>query len=443
MKYVIFLTIFLLSVNLSANVLLHKKTKHNCTFNTFKKFWKVLETEAIYKSTNSNRLLHATLGPEIYVGKGGYMQKYLRIFDENRMKQIKYHTPEEAWRIIQKYRKGLKISSKDACFFAIGGMELGANIKDPYTLIVLPNIKYETHTKLNDFGFDLLTYELFNRVFVDTVEPGSVAEVKGIKKFDEILSINGFKKIPFSNNIFNMLMSLESVINLVLKRKKKIFKVNLISKKSDFVYSFCRLHKKIPICIIKNFRSMKSYIQLLSSLKKLPKHKKRIIVDLRGNRGGAFAVYNEIASIWVGKKITGIIQFKTKNKLKFFKGTKKALLKGYKTVILTNHSTASVSETFIRTLRHYKLVKAVVGHQTFGKGVVQHQYYSNGISFFISAGYQLDLNMKKYLDEKIKPDFYTGRFLSDVSRGKDSAEEIAVDILNGKKPPKKVLYLLP
>ena len=104
----------------------------------------------------------------------------------------------------------------------------------------------------------------------------------------------------------------------------------------------------------------------------LNKNVKKVIIDLRGNGGGYVSAAQDVASLWVdaGKLV---VEQKSQNSIyneKVYAKSGNQLLKGVKTIVLTNGSTASASEIVAGALKDYGLAK-LIGEKTYGKGSVQ------------------------------------------------------------------------
>lgn len=427
MKCVIFLTIFLMSVNVLSSPIIYKKTNHKCDYVTLKTVWDNYKTKGIYTVSDEDLFLYGTVGPEAYSNKPGLLANVAT--DKDKIRAIYNHTPKEVWRITKKYHKKLGISLNDACFYAAGGMAAAMYTKDRFSSVYLPNIKKPKEVK-GDIGVTLVGYSTYKRVFINKVYKNSSAYKAGIRAFDEILFINGgdIKKIK-PKKVFELFSGEKGVVSVTIRRSNKTYTYIVIKTEKYTPLSNCYMRNKIPVCTINTFSSMEAYWSLLKSLKALPKHEKKIVVDLRTNGGGGIEVYKKIVSLWIGKREAGTLRYKTYDEV--LRGTNKALLWDYKTVILTDHDTASASEMFINALKYYNIA-VTVGEQTYGKGVMRKRFYTSGIYYYITSANILDLNKKKYHGKGIKPFKYSGMFLFTMILGMDTPVEDALKILNPK-----------
>lgn len=96
----------------------------------------------------------------------------------------------------------------------------------------------------------------------------------------------------------------------------------------------------------------------------------KVILDLRGNGGGYVQAAKTVASLWLEKKAL-IVSEKTGSKtVEEIRATGDNPLKGIKTVILLDGSSASASEIVAGALKEHKAAQ-IVGEKSYGKGSVQ------------------------------------------------------------------------
>ena len=96
----------------------------------------------------------------------------------------------------------------------------------------------------------------------------------------------------------------------------------------------------------------------------------KVILDLRGNGGGYVQTAKTVASLWLEKNAL-IVSEKTGSKtVEEIRATGDNPLKGIKTVILLDGSSASASEIVAGALKEHKAAQ-IVGEKSYGKGSVQ------------------------------------------------------------------------
>ena len=97
---------------------------------------------------------------------------------------------------------------------------------------------------------------------------------------------------------------------------------------------------------------------------------KGVIIDLRNNGGGYLTAAQEVASLWLDNGKTVVTEKSRGQVTETVKASGNPTLKGRKTIVLVNGSSASASEIVAGALKDYQAA-TLVGEKTFGKGTVQ------------------------------------------------------------------------
>lgn len=97
---------------------------------------------------------------------------------------------------------------------------------------------------------------------------------------------------------------------------------------------------------------------------------KGVIIDLRNNGGGYLTAAQEVASLWLDNGKTVVTEKSRGQVTETVKASGNPTLKGKKTIVLVNGSSASASEIVAGALKDYQAA-ILVGEKTFGKGTVQ------------------------------------------------------------------------
>lgn len=97
---------------------------------------------------------------------------------------------------------------------------------------------------------------------------------------------------------------------------------------------------------------------------------KGVIIDLRNNGGGYLTAAQEVASLWLDSGKTVVTEKSRGQVTETVKASGNPTLKGKKTIVLVNGSSASASEIVAGALKDYQAA-TLVGEKTFGKGTVQ------------------------------------------------------------------------
>jgi C-terminal peptidase prc len=418
MRYVIWLTIFLLSVNGWAN-----PSESKCSYKTIKYVWDELKNKALFKVDPKRKYLYGLGGIEVYLEKHG---SSLKTYAAKEYEPP--YNPERLWKTVKKYHKKFGISLQDACYYSVGGIVYSLMELDDYVAVKL--LKYKKKRVRSFVGLDFMTF--YNkRKFVSFTDPLSPAYKAGIRAFDEILFINGLnaKKIKY-RDVDKYLKGGKGHVEIVVKRKNKTKRI--IVKKNHYKpkAAICRYIKKIPYCFIRGFVPGRVYIELLSFMKKIPKKNKKFILDLRGNPGGVVVEAINTASLWTGKR--RLVRSISAKKSTYLRGNKKQLLKGYKTVVLVDNGTGSSAEIIVSALRYHKMA-TIIGTRTYGKAAILRPRKKDGVYFRYTISRLYSLNGISYEGTGIFTDVLSVPTTNGYEKGVDDVIEDAIYILNEKK----------
>ena len=310
------------------------------------------------------------------------------------------------------------------CYAAINGMVKGLN--DKYTAFYPPAKALEKMKRLlgsSDYvglGFTMMVDFPKKQIFVEDTQPDSPA--RGVfKRFDEIIAVNGvlLNKLPWKRGVSAFFQGKEGTkVVIIFKRGKRLLKKTFTRKKITYKNAQCNLIGEIAYCKIMQFRrdTVKDFIEAFEAL---PEHKKKIIVDFRGNGGGLiYSATNLMSRLWLKDKISVIIVKRKYGAVGHADGTsKEALLEGYKTIALQDKRSASATEMVLAALRDYSSA-TLMGEKSFGKGIAQSTKILYGAVltwtcwYFISPyGHwiheigvephvKMSVTMKDYIDKK-------------------------------------------
>ena len=96
----------------------------------------------------------------------------------------------------------------------------------------------------------------------------------------------------------------------------------------------------------------------------------KVILDLRGNGGGYVQAAKTVASLWLEKNALIVSEKAGSKTVEEIRATGDNPLKGAKTVILLDGSSASASEIVAGALKEHRAAQ-IVGEKSYGKGSVQ------------------------------------------------------------------------
>lgn len=303
-----------------------------------------------------------------------------------------------------------------------------------------------------------------DKAFVTAVKPGSDAEKKGLKVGDEVWSIDGFA--PLRDNVWKIKYFYYSLrpqpgMKLVVRhpggKEEELIvlaKVTTGKKVMDLTgndvwdlireeesENFLRRHRYVThgeellIWKMPQFDMSEAQVDdMMDKVKKYPS----LILDLRGNGGGAVRMLNRLVghffdrdvkiADWKGRKEFDAQIAKTRGE-KFYKG---------KVVVLIDSESGSASEIFARVMQLEKR-GTVIGDRSAG-AVMVSRYYPRQlgfdvVAFFGSSITEADLIMTdgKSLEKiGVAPDETILPSAEDIAAGRDPVLARAAALLDAK-----------
>jgi carboxyl-terminal processing protease len=316
-------------------------------------------------------------------------------------------------------------------------------LNDSHTKFIPPR-----YTVREDYGWQ---YQMIGeRCYVTRVRPGSDAEAQGLKPGDEVLQINGF--IPARESLNKMQYVLDVLypqmsLRLDLRDQSgKVRKVDVMAKqqvadvirgwtpldrqrsqmeRARVVHNMQPTYKEFgePLMVLKLPAFFQTSFKVDELIDKARQHS-TLIVDLRGDRGGAETTVKDLLGGMFQDNVKIADEVKrTKTTPVIVKGKHKKAFTG-KLVVLVDSRSASAAEIFARTIQIEKR-GTVLGDLTSGSVMAAqyhpHRYGVNPIlvygvmvseaDFIMADGKSLE-HVGVTPDEKILPsrhDLLTGR----------------------------------
>jgi carboxyl-terminal processing protease len=340
------------------------------------------------------------------------------------------------WLLMDKESQGSGKSLNDLCYAAIRGMVDGLN--NPYNEFVGAKESHDRLIRLigqvyAGLGFLFTADYHGKKIYIDDVFPGSPADKGGLKRFDEVLAVDGRRIVDMDMMKAPMMFrgrQGSTAVLLVARRgwdkPRQLKFVRGVLK--DYKDAYCKMESGIPYCRLYGFGS-KTVENLEESFAKLPKHGRQLILDLRNNPGGMiFTATKMLGRLWLKSRFSTVFIKRKYGAVPFNDSYPSALLDGYKTVVLVNGGTTSSSELVVGALKDYGKA-TLVGEKTFGKGVSQKTTVVYGSILSIVFAYFLT-PMGHVIDKNgIEPNVRVPFTLEDLKAGRDPQLETAKKIL--------------
>ena len=167
---------------------------------------------------------------------------------------------------------------------------------------------------------------------------------------------------------------------------------------------------KVGYIRIKEFNSLVK-TKLMDALDDLEKvqHVNALVLDLRGNPGGAFQSAVEISSLFFSDRVATYVVDNSQNELPFRTSTNKVLVDTDEPIaVWVDGFSASASEVFAGSL-HDNCRAVVMGDKSFGKGLIQAVYgLKNGAGLVLTVAKYVTPNGSEIQGVGITPDLKGG-----------------------------------
>lgn len=344
----------------------------------------------------------------------------------------------DAWDLMKKdYVKSDKLTDKEMMYGAIRGLVSSAG--DPYTVFMNPT---EAQSFDNDMAgtFEGIGAEIGiknDRLVVIAPLPETPAEKAGLRAGDKINTINGEITLGMSTDI---------AVRKIRGAKDTEVKLNVTHLGEDKGVDISIVRGLIVVKSVRTeFRKDGVYVMTVTNFNNdteelfnqavndvVAKNPKGIILDLRNNPGGYLDTAISMASNWIESGVIVSEKF-SDGKIKEYKTSGSAKLKGIKTAILINGGSASASEIVSGALQDYGKAM-LIGKQSFGKGSVQAlENLKDGSSIKVTIAQWLTPKGNNITEKGITPDKVVDLTPKDFNDNKDPQIDAAIKILLDEK----------
>ncbi len=223
---------------------------------------------------------------------------------------------------------------------------------------------------------------LYDTIIVIEPISSGPSEKIGLRAGDRIIAINGEK-------VTGIGISTTGVRSRLMGPKGSSVNLNIFRKGEREILDFTIIRDKIPInsldaaymldretgyVKLNKFAATteKEFEEALAGLKK--NNMKNIIIDLRNNGGGYMIAATELANNFFSNSNLLVYLIGRKTPRQDYKSTGTGTLSTSRVVVLVDEGSASSSEIFAGALQDWDR-GVILGRRTFGKGLVQNQYW--------------------------------------------------------------------
>lgn len=269
-----------------------------------------------------------------------------------------------------------KVDKKELLFGAVEGMTAGL---DPHSRFLDPltfrTLQEDQGGKFYGLGISITSIN--GKITVVQVLRGTPAEKAGLMVGDAIIKADGKSLIGYTpSEAVKVLRGPKgSTVRIVIEREGYEKPIELTIKRAEIPLNTVRasfIYKGDVGYITLTSFGLKSPEELRKAMEKLKeKGMKYLILDLRGNGGGALRSAVEISDLFL-RSPDVIVSIKGRGGAHFrtFRAEKDGQFEDLPVAILVNHYSASASEIVAGALQDHHRAP-IVGQKTFGKGLVQ------------------------------------------------------------------------
>ncbi len=269
-----------------------------------------------------------------------------------------------------------KVDKKELLFGAVEGMTKGL---DPHSRFLDPltfrTLREDQGGKFYGLGISITSIN--GKITVVQVLRGTPAERAGLMVGDAIIEADGKSLIGYTpSQAVKVLRGPKgSKVKIVIEREGYEKPIELTIKRAEIPLNTVRAtfiyRNDVGYITLTSF-GLKSPEELEKAIEKLKSRgMKYLVLDLRGNGGGALASAVEISDLFL-KKGQVIVSIKGRGGEHFrtFRAEKDGQFEDLPLAVLVNHYSASASEIVAGALQDHRRA-IIVGEKTFGKGLVQ------------------------------------------------------------------------
>jgi carboxyl-terminal processing protease len=336
-----------------------------------------------------------------------------------------------------------KLNDAQMIYGAIKGMV--ASVGDPYTVFLTPSVNKISEDDLSG-NFDGIGIQIGYRnqqLAVIAPLPETPAEKSGIKAGDYIVGIKDpARGVELSTNGISLPEAVKAIrgqagssvqLTLVRDGQDKPFEVSVVRANIDVpsvTLKFIGKNEKIAHLKVSKFgaETKQEWDQAVTKIL-ATKELKGIVLDLRNNPGGYLQSAIELASEFVPRGTTVVIQEMSGGQEEYGKTEVSGKLQDKHVVILINKGSASASEILSGALRDQKQIQ-LIGDTSFGKGTVQEpKQLDDGTGIHVTIARWLTPSKYWVHDKGLEPDV---KVSDDANTVEDEQLNKAIEVLENQ-----------
>jgi len=352
-------------------------------------------------------------------------------------KEIDFDIFWDVWKLLEEKYTLKPLDYQKMVYGAISGMV--NSLEDPYTVFLDPETSRQFNED-NKGSFEGIGAEIGVRdSFLTIIAPlkGSPAEKAGLLTGDKIVKIDDKEVVPGRFGVIDI----DEAVRMIRGEKGTSVKLTVIR---DGIDGFKEIEIVRDVINVKSVEwKMKDkgivYLKIsqftrntANELNKeideiLINNPRGIVLDLRNNPGGYLDVAVDVASRFIPKGKTVVIE-ESKDEKEALVSLGGDRLGNLPVVVLVNEGSASASEILAGALRDDKGAK-LVGAKTYGKGLVQElEELKNGSSLKVTVAKWLTPNEVDINKNGLEPDVKVEMDADDYENNRDPQLEKALEL---------------
>ena len=362
----------------------------------------------------------------------GWLNKMAPYFGGRTHTDVDWSSLDTVYDYLASYYDG-DVSEKEAIEGAKHG--IAAALGDPYTVYMdveeAREFQNELHGTIEQAGVGIEMGLRDGYVRVLRTLPDNPARAAGVLAGDIIYKVDGEEVYALSvDEIASKVrgdVGTEVTLTVVRNGEEKSFTMKRESINN--VSTYTEYDGQTAIVTVTRFDNDTGTLVQQEVAQHFSEHNvNKVILDLRGNGGGYVTAAQDLLSLWIDGEPVLIQKSKHAKDDVTNARSGRAVLKGMKTVVLVNGTTASASEIVAGALQDYKLA-TVLGEKTYGKGVVQSlmNLYDGSYLMVTTASWYTPLN-RSINKTGIEPDIEVKRSYDDINNMVDPQLDAAKNL---------------
>lgn len=267
-------------------------------------------------------------------------------------------------------------------------------------------------------------------VTVLRVLPNNPGAKAGIQAGDIVLKVNDESVVDLTVDdiVTRIRGEVDTTVKLAVARdgEEKEFTITRAQVSNPSVYS--TIEDGVGILTISRFDEETGSLARQAARSFKDRNVKGVVVDLRGNGGGYLTAAQDVAGIWLDKKV--VVTERTGGRVTDeLYSSANPILAGTPTIVLVDGSSASASEIVAGALQEHNAA-TLLGETTFGKGSVQQLIsLPEGAQLKVTIARWYTPNGKNISETGIEPNKVVERTNDDINAGRDPQRDAAKEQL--------------